>query len=136
MLYNPVYEFERFRKIMDGMLSDVVNYRETDEKANLFDSDKGYMLQFFTPGVKKEDVSVDFSNGLLSVKVKRSCECDIPDTKILRNERSNYDMTRSYRVPDDADVEKIDAQIQNGLLMVFIPRKESAKPKKIEIKVQ
>ncbi len=140
MIYNPVYEFERMRSLLDDLLSNSGTGEYKNEEAeltNIFENNSGYMLQFLAPGVKLEDISVNYSNGILSISLKR-----IPDMKadkdkrILRNERSVINFTRSYRISDDADLDKIEAKLLNGMLMVHIPKKEQAKPKKISIKVQ
>jgi len=137
MLNNPIYEFEKMREIFDSLFSRNAGseYRnEGLELSNLYENQNGYMLQFIAPGVKQEDIAVDFANGLLSTHIKRN-SLKPDDWTVLRRERASLDFTRCFRVSEDADIEHIDAKIVNGLLMVYIPRKEQAKPKKIEIKV-
>lgn len=140
MFYNPVYEFDRMRALLDDLLSDSssFNYKNEDiELTNVFENENGYMLQFLAPGVKLDDVSVDFANGILSISIKRKLDDNESiEKRILRKERSSLEFTRSYRVSSDADIDKIDAKMMNGLLMIFIPKKEESKPKKISIKVK
>jgi len=139
MIYNPVYEFDRMRSLLDDLLirSSDEDYKNTDaELTNVYENQNGYMLQFLAPGVKTENVSVDVENGILSVSIKRKIEDKEPkERKVLRKERSSLEFTRIYRLSDDADADKIDAKMMNGMLMVFIPKKEHAKPKKISVKV-
>jgi len=139
MLTNPIYELERMRYLLDDLFSSSLRNEKDDsslEYADIFENDNGYMLQFLCPGVKKEDVGINFSNGILSIGIKRELEHnENKETRLLRRERSGADYTRSYRISDDADVDKIDAKVLNGILMIFVPRKEKSKPKKIEVKV-
>lgn len=137
MIFNPFYEVERMRALMDRLWESFVRGEYQSEKldfTNIYEGKDGYMFQFLAPGVNLNDVSVNCSNGVLSVEVKRKLE-EQKDMRLLRNERFNIDFKRSYRLPDDVDVEKIEAKIINGLLMVYVPKKEEAKPKKISVKV-
>jgi len=140
MLYNPIYEFDRMRSLLDDLFSVSIheNVRNEDlEYTNIFENQTGYMLQFLAPGVKSEDTGVNIANGILSVSIKRLLDkMDSKDTHILRQERSSTEFTRSYRLSDDADADKIEAKVINGVLMVFIPKKEQAKLKKIAVKVK
>jgi len=140
MLYNSIYEFDRMRSLLDDLFSVSIheNPRNEDlEYTNIYENQNGYMLQFLAPGVNSKDTVVNFANGVLSVSIKRILDkIEAKDTRILRQERSSSEFTRSYRLSDDADTEKIDAKIINGILMVFVPKKEHAKLKKIAVKVK
>jgi len=140
MLYNSIYEFDRMRSLLDDLFSVSIheNPRNEDlEYTNIYENQNGYMLQFLAPGVNSKDTVVNFANGVLSVSIKRILDkIEAKDTRILRQERSSSEFTRSYRLSDDAETEKIDAKIINGILMVFVPKKEHAKLKKIAVKVK
>ena len=87
--------------------------------------------------MKSEDVKVDYSGDVLTVSVKRAIETDSKDEKkLLRSERGNYDFTRSFSLSDDIDIEKIEAKVMNGLLLIHMAKKPESKPKKIEVKVK
>lgn len=139
MLYNPVYELERMQDILDGLFRS----RESDggtgifadlDAANLYESDNAYLIQFPAPGVAPENVSVGFENGLLTVSIER--REDRSGKKYIRRERGDLKTTRSYSVSGDVDVEKIEARLLNGILMVSVPKKEQAKPRKIAVQVR
>jgi len=139
MVFNPVYEFESMRKILDSLFEGTPSQygQETDYNlVNLFENDNHYMLQFIAPGIKQEEVNVHYENGILKVGIQRKTpETAIDGYKLLRKERQDYEFNRTYRLSDNADVEKISAKIVDGLLLVQIPKREESKPKKIEVKV-
>jgi len=139
MLYNPIYEFDRMRALLDDLFSVSVHENAGNEEleyTNVYQNPNGYMLQFLAPGVKSGDIEVNCTNGVMSVSIKRILDrVEKKDTRILRQERASTEFTRSYRLSDDADTEKIEAKAMNGILMVFIPKKELAKTKKITVKV-
>jgi len=139
MLYNPIYEFDRMRSLLDDLFSASVNENARNEEleyTNVYENPNGYMLQFLAPGVKSEDIDVNCASGVISITIKRILDRkEKKDTNILRQERSSAEFTRSYRLSEDADTEKIEAKSMNGILMIFIPKKEKAKNKKISVKV-
>jgi len=84
------------------------------------------------PGVGKGDVSIQVDEtDTLVIKAKNTFK--EPEGVSIR-QYTIGDYYRAFQISDDYDKEKVNATLQNGLLQVAIPRKESAKPKKIEIK--
>jgi HSP20 family protein len=84
------------------------------------------------PGVGKGDVSVqvDETNTLV-INAKNSYK--EAGSAVLRQYYVG-DYYRAFQISDDYDKEKVSATIENGLLQITIPKRESAKPKRIEIK--
>lgn len=131
MTFNPVFSYKPlFRWAEDFYGRDHSNR----VPVNLAENETGYLIQLEAPGVKQEDVEVDLENGILTVKYQRKFQAD-DGIKALRNERPEYDVTRSFRLSDSTDAEKVTAEIRNGVLLVHVPRAEKAQPKKITVKV-
>ena len=138
MIYNPIYEYEKWRTLMDDIFGSYNYnrpYAEGYEVANIFENDDGYMIQMNAPGVRQEDLSVEYNNGVLALSVKRNENTDDKET-VLRHERPNFDFERSFNIPDNADVNSIEAKLENGMILVHIGKLAEKKPKKIEIKVK
>ncbi len=139
MFFNPFYEFEKMRDIMDQFLREFSEGSRKHEYdyVNIYEGENGYILQFITPGVDLKDIDINISNGILHVKVERKPETEKKeDLKLIRQERGDINFTRSFKISDDTDIEKIEAKVMNGLLMIYVPKKEELKPKKISVKVQ
>lgn len=83
------------------------------------------------PGVGKGDVSIQVDETDTLVIRARNSHVE-PDGIVHRQYRTG-DYYRAFQISDDFDKEKVNAKLENGLLEVTIPKKESAKPKKIEI---
>lgn len=83
------------------------------------------------PGVKKGDVSIQVDEtDTLVIRAKNShIE---PEGAVLRQHRIG-DYYRAFQISDDFDKETVSAVLENGLLQITVPKKESAKPRKIEI---
>ncbi len=99
---------------------------------DIYVSDDEVLFAVDIPGVNKGDVSilVDETDTLI-IRAKNSHK--EPEGEALRQYRIG-DYYRAFQISEDYDKDKVQAKLENGLLQVTIPKKESAKPKKIEIK--
>ncbi len=105
-------------------------------KVNVIEKDEAFHLEAETPGMTEKDVSVEFHDDVLTLKGHReqNSQTDKDDYRI--REFSKQSFARSFRLSDQIDPEKVIAKIEQGVLKVTLPKKEQAKPKKIEIKVE
>jgi HSP20 family protein len=86
------------------------------------------------PGVKKDQVKVTFENGVLTIVGERAPH-EIPqDVKVLLNEMRDRTFNRSIRLETDVDVEKISAELENGILRIVLPKAVEARVRTISVK--
>lgn len=93
-------------------------------------NDDSYELAFEVVGHSKDDISIDVEGNLLKIKA----ETKIEEDSIIKNLVSTLD--HSIRVSDKFDLTKTSAEVENGILLITIPKKEEAKQKKISVKVR
>jgi HSP20 family protein len=93
-----------------------------------------YITDFELPGLEKNEVAVTMENNVLTVTGERKREETTENDKIYRRERFYGKFSRSLRLPDDVDADRIEAGFKNGVLRIAVPKKEEAKPRAIEIK--
>jgi HSP20 family protein len=99
---------------------------------DIYASDDEVLFAVDLPGVNKGDVSIQVDEtDTLIIRAKNSHK--EPEEAALRQYRIG-DYYRAFQISEDYDKDKVQAKLENGLLQVTIPKKESAKPKKIEIK--
>lgn len=96
------------------------------------DSDK-YVVVADLPGINPKDVEITFENGLLSISGERKSEERSESDGYTRVERISGRFSRQFRLPDSADENAISASGKNGVVEIHIPKKEKAKPKRIEV---
>jgi HSP20 family protein len=99
---------------------------------DIYASDDAAVFAVDLPGVGKGDVTiqVDETNSLI-IRGKNSHK--EPDHAVLRQfNTGNY--YRAFQISDEYDKDKINAKLENGLLVVTVPQREEVKPRKIEIK--
>jgi len=105
--------------------------------ADIVEIDNALQFVFALPGAKPEDISLTVEDGVLTVTGEWShgWESD-ENAKVYRREVRSGKFTRSLRLPEDLDLEAVDASFNHGLLTVKIPKQEEVKsePKRIPIK--
>jgi HSP20 family protein len=86
------------------------------------------------PGLDPKEVEVSVEDSTLTIRGQRHFEQETDEQNYRRIERRYGSFTRSIRLPQTADTEKIDARFDKGMLTVEVPKREEAKPKRIEVK--
>lgn len=107
-----------------------------DFKLDVKETDKGYKVEAEMPGVNREDISLELSDGYLTIRVasKSTSEKKDDDEKTIYQERRDTYMERSVYLPEAAD-EGVDAKLENGELIITVPKaKVEQKKKRIDIK--
>jgi HSP20 family protein len=99
------------------------------------EDEKEFTITADLPDVKKDDVKITLHEGLLTIHGERKHETEEKNKKYHRVERSFGSYTRSFQLPKDVDPDKIQAQFEEGVLHVHLPKAPESKPKQQEIKV-
>ena len=98
---------------------------------DIFENDEEILLHADMPGVAKKDLTVYIDNGTLDITgTRETLKSGAADWE----EFDSVEYRRTFSVPQSIDVEKIDAQLKNGVLKLHLPKSEAAKPRIIEIK--
>ena|SRR5262245_49517070 len=103
---------------------------------DIYETEREIVVKAELPGLKKEDVSVSIENNLLTIHGERKFEGEVKRENFHRVERNYGEFLRSFTLPAFIDPNKILAEFKDGLLWVFLPKREEAKPKQIEVKVK
>ena len=112
---------------------------------NVMENEKEYKLEVAAPGMCKDDFKVHLNkDGNLIIEMeKKECGCkgkeeDKKECRYLRKEFSYSKFSQTLLLPDNADKEKMEAQVNNGVLKVVIPKrgKGKAEDEKREIEVK
>jgi len=86
------------------------------------------------PGVKKEDVKIEFENAVLKISGERK-PYELPENaRVVLNELNVRNFNRSIQFEHDVDPSKISADLANGVLKIVLPKSEAAKSHTIEVK--
>lgn len=119
--------FDRYPAVRSGDFAPSVNVRE---------GEYAYHIEADLPGVPKEQIKVDVEGNRLTISGERTTREEVKEEEYYRMESSFGSFTRSFAIPEDADVENIHANNRDGVLEVVIPKKSESKeePRSIPVK--
>jgi HSP20 family protein len=120
-LFDSLFDTAFDRKFFGNGNTSRANVMKTDVK----ESDDAYTVDIELPGFKKEDVSVRFENGTLTVTATKAENNDQKDEKgaYVRRERYSGSCSRSFYVGEDIKKNDISAKMADGILTLTIPKK-------------
>ena len=101
---------------------------------DIFERPDHLVIRAEVPGVLMEDMDVRIENGVLTLHGERKQDTDVKEENAHRMERVYGAFTRSFSLPTTVDGAKVAATYKDGVLEVTVPKVETAKPKRIEIK--
>ena len=97
---------------------------------NIHEEDEAYILSALVPGLKAEDLQIQ----VLDDVVRIQGEYKLDEREYLLHELPHGSFTRALRLPAVIDADHVEAKITDGVLTLRLPKAESARPKKIQIK--
>ena len=102
----------------------------TVPSVNIIESSDGFEVELAAPGFAKTDFNIELHNDLMTISSEKKMENENKEgEQYARREFSYQSFTRSFTLPNSADGEKIRAKYENGILRVYIPKRDEAKPK-------
>lgn len=103
-------------------------------RTNLAETEDHYEVTMDLPGLKAEDVQIEFQNDTLTVFGEQQEVKEEKGKKFHRVERTSGKFYRSISLPDTVDPDKVSADFKEGVLTITMPKSEAVKPKQIKIK--
>lgn len=100
--------------------------------ADVSEDDKAYYVEMELPGVEINDVEILCENRKVSIKGERKFSKEIAPENVLRMERYFGNFLREFSFSSSIDKDNVEAKLENGILSLFLPKKEGIK--KIPIK--
>lgn len=118
----PVDELFSFSKVMNVP---AVNISETDTD---------FRICLAVPGLEKKDFKVEMMEEMLTISAeKEKEEKEEKNGRVNRREYNYNSWSRSFTLPENCDITRINAEYKNGELKVVIPKKEVKEPKKTKM---
>ena len=135
--FDPFKEIRELeRKLYNNLPVENQNAISTfTPSVNTREDEKRYYIEIDLPGVKKEDINIDLNDRVLTISGERKFKEKVKKENYYKIETSFGKFERSFSLPEDADIDNIEAKTENGVLDIFIPKiKKETPKKKIEIK--
>ena len=109
----------------EGLAPAVDVYETTDE----------LLVKAPLPGVKPEDIEVAIEDGLLTIKGETKTGSEGRKGNYLVREHRTGKFFRRLQLPDTVDTEKVESRYEHGVLSITLPKLETKKAKRLDIKV-
>lgn len=139
--FEPFRGFESLSRRMNEMFGELekgVRFEIGDfsPRVDIAEDEKNVYLHAELPGIERENVKISISEDrILVLKGEKKREEKVENKNYVRVERNYGSFTRSFALPDNISIEKVDAKFENGVLNMTLPKNEPAKPKEVAINI-
>jgi len=125
-----------FRNVFPASEDDQITSGAWTPAVDIYELPESIEMTFEIPGVDKNDVKVTFENNQLTVTGERRLEHADKREGYHRVERSYGGFVRSFTLPNTIDPNRINAEYENGLLRLSLPKRPESQPRAIEVKIK
>ena len=94
---------------------------------NITENKDSYEISLAVPGMKKDDFMVEVNGNIMTISCEKEEKKEEKEQKYARKEYNYSSFSRSFALPEEVDLEKIDARYADGILKLALPRKAIAK---------
>lgn len=101
---------------------------------DIYETQDGLHFEIACTGLSKEDVKINIEGDILRVTYEKDGDNEIDVANYIHKGIARRSFNLGYKVSSRFDLQNADAQMNNGLLTIFIPFAEQAKPKALAIK--
>jgi HSP20 family protein len=100
---------------------------------NLTEDKDNYYVRAELPGVKGDELDIQITANNLAISGERKIAAEEEGARYHRREREAGTFSRMIGLPGEVDTDKVDANLENGILTIVVPKAEIAKPKQITV---
>ena len=131
--YNRLFGRPLYPRNGNGDTREAVAWRPA---ADISESDTEYLIKADLPDVKKDDVDVSVSDGMIAIKGERKIEEEEKGETMHRIESFYGTFSRTFTLPEDVDQRKISAESKDGVLRVHLPKAKTKKAPAVQIAIR
>jgi len=141
--YDSLDRFFDIREDFDHVMKDFLrgfggplSSREVFPVADVKEDEDKYTVTLEVPGIDKKDLKIKIKENSLMVEGEKKEENKEEGESYLRVERIYGNFRRAFNFAFNLDEKKVNAEFEDGILTVVLPKSEKDKPKEIEVKVK
>ena len=109
------------------------NLRQWLPATDVSETPEALTLRLEVPGMTRDQIKIAVENNMLSVRGEKVQETSSENESFHRTERSFGAFERSFTLPTHVDADNVKANLQDGVLIITLPRREEAKAREITI---
>lgn len=122
-----------FEDMMTRLFNEPAGTRPWAPSVDIAETENELTLKADVPGVNLDDINIEVENGTLSISGARTFQNEETKGGYHRQERSYGAFHRAFVLPETVDIDKVAADLNNGVLTIVLPKKEVAKPRTIKV---
>ena len=139
--FSPTREWNSLQREMNRLFDMFPRAEENWEvssgrfmpSCDVTETEKQFQIAMDLPGIKKEDVKVEVADGVLSISGERKEVKEEKTATRFLSERTQGSFLRSFALPAEVDVERVEAAFENGELRIAVPKTAAAKKHEVKI---
>jgi HSP20 family protein len=101
---------------------------------DVYETENDVVVKSAIPGVKPDDIDISLTGDVLTIKGESKFEEEVKDENFVRREMRYGSFSRTVTIPAPVIADKAEADFENGMLTLTLPKAEETKPKTIKIK--
>lgn len=123
------------RPALQSGTKDSLAMTDWSPSVDILETAEDFQVKCELPEVKKEDVKVNVSDGLLRIEGERKFDKEDKTKKYHRVERFYGSFMRSFALPEGVEQDKVKAEFKEGLLTVRLPKSPKTLPRSVDVKI-
>lgn len=150
--FNPAQDLFNLQREMNRLFGDFLPTAKKEQEefasavwrpmVDVHEDDDSFQVDAEIPGVRKEDLKINFQDGILTISGERTYDREQKEgngenrkgVSCHRMERFYGKFYRSFSFPSAVAPDAINARFEDGVLHVTVPKAEQVKPRQIEIR--
>jgi HSP20 family protein len=138
--YRPLNSVFALPRDLDRLMDDALgswgggeNLRQWFPVTDVSETPEALTLCLEVPGLSRDQLKLSVENNMLTVRGEKTQETSSEDETFHRTERSFGAFERSFALPPYVDTEDVKASLEDGVLVIMLPRREESKAREISI---
>lgn len=134
--WSPMWDpFAEMDEVMNRLPAVNQPMRAFVPAMNMYENDKGIVIETALPGINPENVKVSVEKGVLVVQGASSKEHEVEEKNYYRKEVRSGAFYREVALPGPVVEDAVEATFEDGMLKIICPKAEPVKSKKVEVKI-
>lgn len=111
------------------------NYNNSIYKTNFSENENNFILEILTPGIKKDEINISVEGQKLKIEIETNEQKTLEKNQYTLKEFEIKSFNKIYSLPKNSDLENISSKYVDGILYIYILKKENKDNKKIKISI-
>jgi len=140
--WDPFRDMVTLRERMNRLFEDMAASRGEDRDistsswapaVDIYETENEVVLTAEIPGIEEKDIEIKVEDNTLTLKGERKFEKETKEENYHRIERAYGSFFRSFTLPTYVDQDRVEAEHENGVLKIHMPKRAELKPRKVKI---